>query len=404
MQRTLSSLSAGVLLFTTAASAQVTPVCTETFEYPIGSSFHGTPGNGTPGATGWSNNWFVEGAGNAGYLAQDNTMMPNFALSDGVGGHAVQQDPWNSAYRQIDLAAHPDLLDPATNMWGRDGATIWVSFSIEKYAGGTTEGYSGLSLWKAGQAQAEAVLLGSGWDEDQWGIDDEGAVGSPPMFVAGSDASQQARLVYRIDCLPGDERLQMWIDPATPYPSTTADLDTTIVDLKFDEIRISAGGNFGDVVIFDDIEIAKGAATGNVGTNYCAANVNSTGVTGSIAATGSAIVSSNNLRLEATNLPNASFGFFLTSVTQGVVANPGGSAGVLCLGGAIGRYVGPGEILNTGNNGSFALQLDLAQTPTPLGLVSVQAGETWNFSTWHRDSVGGSSTSNFTDGLEVLFL
>ena len=401
MTRSLPGLAAASLLLATAtaASAQVTPVCTDTFEYPIGSTFHGLPGG-----TGWSNNWYVDGGGNAAYLTQDNTMTPNFALSDGVGGHAVQQFTWNSAYRQIDLAAHPDLLDSATNMWGRDGAVLWVSYSIEKYAGGTTEGYCGLSLWKAGQSLPEAILLGSGWDQDEWGIDDEGATGRPPEFVAGSNASQAARLVYRIDCLPGDERVQMWIDPATPYPTGGADLDTTIVDLKFNEIRLSAGGNFGDTVIFDDIEIAKGTAAGTVGTNYCAANINSTGATGSIAAIGSAIASANNLRLEASSLPNSSFGFFLTSTSQGAVANPGGSSGMLCLGGAIGRYVGPGEILNSGGNGTFSLQLDLTQTPTPVGLVSIQAGETWNFSAWHRDAVGGSTTSNFTDGVEVTFL
>ena len=399
MQRNLTPFSLGVVLLAATATAQVTPVCTETFEYPIGATFHALPGG-----TGWSNNWYVDGAGNAAYLTQDNTVAPNFVLSDGVGGHAVQQATWNSAYRQIDLAAHPDLLDPATNMWGRDGATLWVSFSIEKYAGGTTEGYCGLSLWKAGQSLPEALLLGSGWDQDEWGIDDEGATGRPPEFVTGSNASQPARLVYRIDCLPGDERVQMWIDPATPYPTGGADLDTTIVDLKFNEIRLSAGGNFGDVVMFDDIEFGKGVAAGSVGTNYCAANVNSTGAAGSIGGIGTAIVSSNNIRLEASSLPSSSFGFFLTSTSQGAVANPGGSQGILCIGGAIGRYVGPGEILNSGSSGTFSLQLDLTRTPTPTGLVSIQAGETWNFTAWHRDAVGGNTTSNFTDGLEVVFL
>ena len=71
--------------------------------------------------------------------------------------------------------------------------------------------------------------------------------------------------------------------------------------------------------------------------------------------------------------------------------------------GAIGRYVGPGQIQNSGGNGSFTLPLDLTQMPTPTGLVAAQAGETWNFTTWYRDAVGGSATSNFTDGVEVTF-
>jgi hypothetical protein len=140
------------------------------------------------------------------------------------------------------------------------------------------------------------------------------------------------------------------------------------------------------------------------GTNYCGpAVLNSTGNPGEISATGSATVAANNLTLEASSLPLNAFGFFLTSQVQGLVPQPGGSLGVLCLGGSIGRYVGPGQIQNSGAAGSFGLALDLTQTPTPTGTVSVAAGETWNFQAWHRDSVGGVAVSNFTDGLSVLF-
>jgi hypothetical protein len=141
-----------------------------------------------------------------------------------------------------------------------------------------------------------------------------------------------------------------------------------------------------------------------LGTNYCTAVPNSTGNTGSISATGSAIRANNDVTLEASSLPNNSFGFFLTSRTQGFTANPGGSMGNLCLGSPIGRYVGPGQIKNTGLLGAFSLVLDLSQTPTPTGLVSINAGETWNFQSWHRDAVGGVATSNFTDGLSISFL
>ena len=32
------------------------------------------------------------------------------------------------------------------------------------------------------------------------------------------------------------------------------------------------------------------------------------------------------------------------------------------------------------------------------------AGQTLNFQAWYRDSVGGTATSNFTDGYEVVFV
>lgn len=140
-----------------------------------------------------------------------------------------------------------------------------------------------------------------------------------------------------------------------------------------------------------------------IGTNYCSPNANSTGGPGTIIATGSAVPANNNVVLAASGLPLNSFGFFLTSLTQGFIPNAGGSQGNLCLGGAIGRYVGPGQVRNSGATGSFSLMINLNQTPTPTGFVSVAAGQTWNFTTWYRDSVGGLATSNFTDGYTVPF-
>jgi hypothetical protein len=152
------------------------------------------------------------------------------------------------------------------------------------------------------------------------------------------------------------------------------------------------------------VEFTYVLGSGGVGTAYCGPAVaNSTGAPGTTRGTGSSVVATNNLTLTADSLPNNAFGFFLTSMTQGNVPQPGGSLGVLCLGGSIGRYVGPGQIQNTGGTGAFSLLLDLTQTPTPTGLVAVAAGETWNFQAWHRDSVGGAAVSNFTDGLSVGF-
>jgi len=140
-----------------------------------------------------------------------------------------------------------------------------------------------------------------------------------------------------------------------------------------------------------------------IGVNYCTPNPNSTGQTGLISGAGSASVAANNLTLETTRMPNNSFGYFLTSLTQASTPNPGGSQGVLCLGGAIGRYTGPGQIKNTGTTGAFSMLLNLTQIPTPTGFVAALAGQTRNFQSWHRDSNGGVATSNFTNGLAVTF-
>jgi hypothetical protein len=168
----------------------------------------------------------------------------------------------------------------------------------------------------------------------------------------------------------------------------------------FDRVDVRASSTAGNWVV---PELWIEAASG-LGVNYCTANPNSTGASASMSAAGSAAVVDNDVVLTASSLPLNAFGFFITSLTQGFVANPGGSSGNLCLGGSIGRYVGPGQIQNSGTTGAISVTLDLTQHPTPAGFVAVQPGQTWHFTAWHRDAVGGAATSNFADGLSIAFL
>lgn len=130
-----------------------------------------------------------------------------------------------------------------------------------------------------------------------------------------------------------------------------------------------------------------------VGTTYCTAVPNSTGVIGTTSIAGSPMASDNLITLTASDLPAATFGYFLCSVTQAQVASPGGSQGTLCLGGEIGRFTG--NVFQTGVSGSHSHAVDLTQLPGPTGAVAASAGETWNFQCWHRDA-NPTATSNFT--------
>jgi hypothetical protein len=78
------------------------------------------------------------------------------------------------------------------------------------------------------------------------------------------------------------------------------------------------------------------------------------------------------------------------------------SLGNLCLGGAVGRFVGSGQVQNSGQVGMVLLRLDLTQHPSPTGPMAVLAGETWNFQCWHRDQAAVPA-SNFSDAIEVVF-
>jgi len=140
---------------------------------------------------------------------------------------------------------------------------------------------------------------------------------------------------------------------------------------------------------------------GAISTNFCTALPNSTGNPAGISGQGTTSVAANDVTLVASDVPPFQFGIFLNSEMRG----PGTpvASGNLCLTGAIGRYFGPGQILQADPTGSFSLQLDLTQTPTPTQLVSIAPGETWYFQAWYRDTGPACPTANFTDGIEVLF-
>jgi len=159
--------------------------------------------------------------------------------------------------------------------------------------------------------------------------------------------------------------------------------------------------SFNEAKLSNGLVLSLVQAGRKVGASYCNANPNSTGRTGEIVLGGSNSIGSNDLRLTARYLPNNAFGYFLCSTSTGFIANAGGSQGNLCLGGNIGR--GIGGIFSSGATGGFTTLANLNALPQPGGPVAVLPGETWNFTTWHRDSVGGVATSNFTNAEQVQF-
>ena len=143
-------------------------------------------------------------------------------------------------------------------------------------------------------------------------------------------------------------------------------------------------------------------------SEYCQSNPNSTGVNSGLEITGSASIAANNMVLTA-SVPPFSFGFFVTSPTQGFNMNPGGSAGNICLAGNIGRFVAPGQIKNSLNTGEISLSTLLGEwsittLPGALGPYTAVAGMESNFQLWHRDSGPSGATSNFTDAYSVTWI
>lgn len=146
----------------------------------------------------------------------------------------------------------------------------------------------------------------------------------------------------------------------------------------------------------------------SVGSSYCVANANTTGSIARMSAVGSTIAVTDKLRLEVSNMPLNTFGFFLTSRTAGFSVLPGGSQGNLCLDGVIGRLDDPGQVQSSGNAGIISLDSTLGEWSVlaqPLGgsVFPAMAGERWYYTAWFREFVGGAPTSNFANGLFIDF-
>lgn len=132
-------------------------------------------------------------------------------------------------------------------------------------------------------------------------------------------------------------------------------------------------------------------------TRYCAPAVpNSSGRAGFMLAYGSEVVSDDQLRLVARDLPlEPNTGYFLMGQGMNVVTPPG-SAGPVCVGPGIMRLL-PSPSSTTELEGGFAREIG---TDGPVS-GSITPGSTWNFQAWFRDQAAG--TSNLTDAVSVGF-
>ncbi|MCP3920801.1 MAG: hypothetical protein GY711_35185 [bacterium] len=139
----------------------------------------------------------------------------------------------------------------------------------------------------------------------------------------------------------------------------------------------------------------------NIGTNYCGSSTNSSGRRADIHATGSAIAGGQPLNLQAFDLPYNKFGQMMCSPNGAGSFNPPGSQGTFCLALPYGRFNAPSQILYSGSDGRFNLDVNTNDMPMSPH-APVLAGQTWRFQGWFRDN-NPSLTSNFTDGVAVTF-
>lgn len=224
-----------------------------------------------------------------------------------------------------------------------------------------------------------------------------------PTTVLGSGVastiSADGRVIAGYDLLTWTPVACAWVDGVGPLHFGTLPGDT-----NSNAVSLSADGS----VALGSSRTGTGSSrafrvlVSPLGASTCGpATPNSTGRAAELVVTGDERAPLGALTLRAESLPLQSFGYFLTSRAAGAPTQPPGSQGFLCLGVGIGRFVGPGQIQNSGASGTFALGVDLQSLPTPVGLVAGVTAETWHFQAWFRD-VGPQATSNFTDAVAVV--
>lgn len=168
------------------------------------------------------------------------------------------------------------------------------------------------------------------------------------------------------------------------------------IDGDFDpEIVSGVQGNY-TVVVNENLS--------SLGEIYCGSPPNSAGSRSKINATGSRDASRNQVLLVASDLPPDQTGVFMASMTRGWLTTLTGSQGTMCLDGAVGSFLGPGEIQSSGPAGQIFLRINTQRIPQPAGFVSIASGATWRFQAWHRDSVNGQVVSHFTQAIRVTFI
>jgi hypothetical protein len=228
-----ASALAGMVLASVAGAQTIETVATETFEY---NAFDGI--DGQVGGFGWFQQWY---AGGAGYV--DGSGL------DGVGGAALTDGNNAGAYRSPKTGPWLQTVGAGFNFGGGDG-TMWLSFNAQRPAGYDSK-YGGLSLHTS--FVGEKLFIGSPFESNEWGV---AIPGCCDFRIAGSDVTQNTRIVCRIDYQPGDERFRMWLNPAEAHPASGADLDIVVTDHNWNEIRLQSGeGPTANGWLWDDIVI-----------------------------------------------------------------------------------------------------------------------------------------------------
>lgn len=404
--RTLQALllAAASIAAAPSALAQLTPICSESFDYPFPGLLHGQTGG-----QGWADAWNVfPNVDDVVIQANPPTNASNLSpwtANDNEGFYLQQALEFGGGLRKPDQTGHESVLE--NGMFGKDGSVIWVSFSIWNFQS-FGDHFGGISFY---DGLNQRWLVGSIWGIHSWGVDHCPGFGCV-SYVNGTTDTVEARLVMRIDYQAGQDRVRLWIDPPVEHPEDNPDLDTLIADHPWDGLRIWSGGN-GSLFYWDDLVVERGVPVppvpycfgdGLLGVGCPCGNQgqpgegcqNSTGKGAVIQVTGSQGVLADDFGIAASQLvPNQpALLFSANNAVNGGSGNLFGD-GLRCAGGTVKR-LGIRQP-NAAGEASWGPNLKSAG--------GWAAGDIRRFQVWYRDPLSGPCATGFnlSHGIEVLF-
>ena len=231
-----------------------------------------------------------------------------------------------------------------------------------------------------------------------------GPIGDPGRITEIAAGSIDAELVVRHSFIGAVSALEVSRDAGETW-GTLADLSAD----SYNHIEV-VGLSANDDLLF---ERAQGGPSGGgflrllripvetaLGSEECPGVPNTTGDAGQLLAIGLPEAAANRVLLSIRKLPSQTFYLPIVSRDAGLIVNPGGSDGNLCLSGAIGRILDSTGVTTLLGEGTAPI--NLSQIPGPGGFSNVIAGDTWRFQVWYRDS-GSSSSSNLTNSIAITF-
>lgn len=238
MKRTLLLGAVATAIASTAGAQTYETLSYESFDYPDQSGL-----GFQTGGVNFFNDWWSGGNGDDAVISYPGT--------DAVGGLATTNFNNAGSYRLPKTGAWPTIA-PGFQFGGDADSTIWITFNMQRAGGGDRYGGVSLNL----QFSGEVLFIGSPFETNQVGLQ---APGQSAITVAGSDVDLLNRVVVRIDFQAGDDRIQLWNNPATDKPTGTADIDTMAPLGTWNEYRLQSGEpadgtSFGGY-IFDDFRV-----------------------------------------------------------------------------------------------------------------------------------------------------